>query len=120
MREVKRDAHEVVHLLGLWSELERIHACRPGEERCLSNLQFQNATSLRKYLFPEQIYWMFFSDQSALRLLDHDFTADTYKGALSDCCADPVDGRYECPWIGYRPGYNPCNPPGPQEPPVPE
>ncbi len=112
MARVDDLAHEVIHLLGLWSELERIRDCEPGEARCLANLQFQNPTSRRKYLFPEQIYWIFFSTLSALTLLDHDFTADTYKGALSDCCADPVDGRYECPWIGYRPGYNPCNPPG--------
>jgi hypothetical protein len=113
-------AHEVTHILGLWSELERVRACKPEEERCLANLQFQNATSPRKYLFPEQIYWIFFSTRSAVRLLDHNFAADTYKGALSDCCADPVDGRYECPWIGYRPGYNPCNPPGRQQPPTPD
>ena len=110
-------AHEVTHILGLWSELERIRACKPEEDRCLANLQFQNPASRRKYLFPEQIYWIFFSTRSAVRLLDHDFAADTYKGALSDCCADSVDGHYECPWIGYRPGYNPCNPPGRRRPP---
>ena len=110
-------AHEVTHILGLWSELERIRACKPEEERCLANLQFQNPASRRKSLFPEQIYWIFFSTRSAVRLLDHDFAADTYKGALSDCCADSVDGHYECPWIGYRPGYNPCKPPGRRRPP---
>lgn len=120
MARVDDLAHEVIHILGIWSELERIRDCRPGEARCLANLQFQNASTRRKYLFPEQIYWIFFSARSALTLHDHDFAADTYKGALSDCCADPVDGRYECPWIGYRPGYNPCNPPGRGEQVIPE